>query len=77
MLTGTNKEYINSRIPHLASLLSSDPYSLIDQSDVIIVNTKEPEFVKLVADIDTKIIIDFVRLDDALLSKNNYFGINW
>jgi GDP-mannose 6-dehydrogenase len=77
MLTGTNKEYINSRIPHLASLLSGDPYSLIDQSDVIIVNTKEPEFVKLVADIDTKIIIDFVRLDDALLSKNNYFGINW
>jgi GDP-mannose 6-dehydrogenase len=77
MLTGTNKEYINSRIPHLATLLSDDPYRLIDKSDVIIINTREPEFIKLVADIDNKIIIDFVRLDDSLLYKSNYFGINW
>ena len=77
MLTGTNKEYIDSRIPHLASLLTDDPESLIEKSDVIVVNTKEPEFAKLVADIENKIIIDFVRLDEALLSKSNYVGINW
>jgi len=77
MLTGTNKEYINSRIPHLATLLTDDPLRLIDKSDVIIINTREPEFIKLVADIDNKIIIDFVRLDDALLSKSNYLGVNW
>lgn len=77
MLTGTNKEYINSRIPHLATLLIDDPFRLIDKSDVIIINTREPEFIKLVADIDNKIIIDFVRLDDALLSKSNYLGVNW
>lgn len=77
MLTGTNKEYINSRIPHLATLLTDDPCRLIDKSDVIIINTREPEFIKLIADIDNKIIIDFVRLDDALLSKSNYLGVNW
>jgi GDP-mannose 6-dehydrogenase len=77
MLTGTNKDYINSRIPHLATLLSDDPYNLIEKSDIIIINTKEPEFVELVADIDNKIIIDFVRLDETLVLKSNYSGINW
>jgi GDP-mannose 6-dehydrogenase len=77
MLTGKNKEFINSRIPHLATLLTDDPRKMIDKCDVIIINTKEPEFVKLAAEIDSKIIIDFVRLDENLLSKSNYFGINW
>jgi GDP-mannose 6-dehydrogenase len=77
MLTGTNKEYIDSRIPHLSNLLVSDPVQLINDCDVIVINTKESEFIKLVADIDNKIIIDFVRLDEAIISKSNYFGINW
>jgi GDP-mannose 6-dehydrogenase len=77
VLTGTNKDYINSRIPHLATLLTDDPKSLIEKSDVIIINTKEPEFINLVAGINNKTIIDFVRLDEMLLSKSNYIGINW
>jgi GDP-mannose 6-dehydrogenase len=77
MLTGTNKEYINSRIPHLATLLTDDPNRLIAESDVIIINTNEPEFIKLVEDVEDKIIIDFVRLDETLLEKRNYTGINW
>jgi GDP-mannose 6-dehydrogenase len=77
MLTGTNKDYINSRIPHLATLLTDDPKSLIEKCDVIIINTKEPEFINLVAGVNNKTIIDFVRLDEMLLSKSNYVGINW
>jgi GDP-mannose 6-dehydrogenase len=77
MLTGTNKEYIDSRIPHLASLLTDDPHSLTENCDVIIINTREPEFLSLVADIDNKVIIDFVRLDETLVTKSNYVGINW
>jgi GDP-mannose 6-dehydrogenase len=77
MLTGTNKDYIDSRIPHLSSLLVSDPKKIISDCDVIVINTKEAEFIQLVADIENKIIIDFVRLDEALLAKTNYLGINW
>jgi GDP-mannose 6-dehydrogenase len=76
-LTGTNKEFIDSRIPHLSSLLVNDPAQLINDCDVIVINTKESEFVELVADIKNKIIIDFVRLDEAIISKSNYSGINW
>ena len=44
---------------------------------VLIVNTSEVEFVKLLRKITDKTIIDFVRIDDALLEKENYIGINW
>lgn len=77
MLTGTNKDYIDSRIPHLSSLLVDKAADLINDCDIIIVNTKESEFVDLVKDIDKKTIIDFVRLDEGMISKNNYIGINW
>ncbi|MGD0754904.1 MAG: UDP-glucose/GDP-mannose dehydrogenase family protein [Bacteroidales bacterium] len=77
MLTGTNKEFIDSRIPHLSSLLVSDPEQLVNDCDVIVINTKESEFIRLVADIENKIIIDFVRLNDTIISKSNYIGINW
>jgi GDP-mannose 6-dehydrogenase len=77
VLTGTNKEYINARIPHLATLLTPDAGKLINDCNVLIINTKEPEFLDLVKDVKGKIIIDFVRLDESLLSKENYIGINW
>jgi GDP-mannose 6-dehydrogenase len=77
VLTGTNKEYINARIPHLATLLINNAASLIENCNIIIINTKEPEFFDLVKDIQDKIIIDFVRLDESLLSKKGYIGINW
>jgi GDP-mannose 6-dehydrogenase len=77
MLTGTNKEFINGRIPHLATLLTNDPVKLVNDSDVIIINTKEPEFLKLIKNLNDKVIIDFVRIDDELLLKSHYIGINW
>jgi GDP-mannose 6-dehydrogenase len=77
LLTGTNKEYINAKIPHLASLLTTNASQLVSDCDVIIVNTKEPEFLELVKNLKDKLIIDFVRLDETLLSKDNYHGINW
>jgi GDP-mannose 6-dehydrogenase len=77
LLTGTNKEYINSKIPHLASLLSDNLEKLIADCDIIMVNTKEPEFIGLLESVNNKVIIDFVRLGDQFLAKSNYHGINW
>ena len=77
LLTGTNKEYIDSKIPHLSSLMLNSANEVIDESQVIIVNTKEPEFIQLIKNCKDKIIIDMVRLDGSLLSNPNYVGINW
>jgi len=77
MLTGTNKDYIDARIPHLSNILVKDVDHLIETCDVLIVNTNEDEFKSKLVLIEDKIIIDFVRLDDRLLDYENYVGINW
>jgi len=77
LITGTNKDYINARIPHLSNLLSSDLEDVINKSDVLIVNTKEKEFIERLKTVNDKKIIDFVRLGDEFLNKKNYMGINW
>ena len=77
VLTGTNKDYIDARIPHLSKLLVSDLDKLIEESDVLVVNTKESEFAEKLKAVNDKIIIDFVRLGEEFLSIPNYTGINW
>ena len=77
LLTGTNKEYIDSKIPHLSSLMLDSAKKVIDKCDVIIINTKEKEFFPLLKESCNKIIIDMVRLDKSLLNTPNYIGINW
>ena len=77
MLTGTNKDYIDARIPHLSKLLNPDLDYVIENSDVLIVNTKEKEFIEKLKSVKDKIIIDFVRLGDEFLQLKNYTGINW
>jgi GDP-mannose 6-dehydrogenase len=77
LLTGTNKDYIDARIPHLSKLLNSSLDDVIENSDVLIVNTKENEFIENLKTANNKIIIDFVRLGDEFLHLKNYTGINW
>src|ERR671913_1073854 len=43
-LVGANKEYINTQIPHLSSLLCDSIADVIDRSDVIVVGNPAPEF---------------------------------
>jgi len=77
LLTGTNKDFVDARIPHLSKLLSPNLKDMIGEVDVLIVNTNEPEFSEILLEIDDKPIIDFVRINESLTTKKNYVGINW
>ncbi len=76
-LTGTNKEFIDYHIPHLAKLLIHKPEELIEKSDIIIVSTNEKEFPQLLEEENEKVIVDLVRMPENIRSKSNYYGINW
>ena len=43
-LVGANKEYINTQIPHLSSLLCETIDEVLDHSDVVVVGNTAPEF---------------------------------
>jgi GDP-mannose 6-dehydrogenase len=77
-LTGTNKEYIDTHIPHLSRLMKSQISELMHESELIIVNNKEKEYIDLLMNVETEHpIIDMVRLPDEVRQKKNYKGINW
>jgi GDP-mannose 6-dehydrogenase len=78
-LVGANKEYINERIPHLASLLCDTVDEVVSNSDVLVVGNKSPEFAEALqrtrAD---QIVIDLVRVRvDAAHVPADYRGICW
>ena len=77
-LLGKNKEYINSHIPHIYKLLKEDVNEVIENSDVLVIGNNAKEFSKIINTIPSdKTIIDLVRVDEKLTSKDNYIGICW
>ncbi len=76
-LTGTNKSFIEQHIPHLSKLLTADLDELINNSEVLVVATKETEFTEKLTGVRNKVIIDLVRINDNLLEQENYTGIAW
>ncbi|MEI9958235.1 MAG: UDP binding domain-containing protein, partial [Ferruginibacter sp.] len=77
-LTGTNKAYIDRHIPHLSKLMVSDINELGKGVEVIVINNKEQEYLEVLEKVlDETIIVDMVRLPEAMRTKNNYLGINW
>jgi GDP-mannose 6-dehydrogenase len=78
-LFGANKDYIKKEIPHIASLMVTDPEELINNSDVIVIGNKIDEYRALVKNVKQgKSIIDLVRIvDDWKELDSEYYGICW
>ncbi|PVZ12392.1 MULTISPECIES: nucleotide sugar dehydrogenase [unclassified Pseudomonas] len=58
---GANKEYIESKIPHVSSLLNSDFDAVVDNAEVIILGNGDESFRKLVDNVPAgKKVIDLV-----------------
>jgi GDP-mannose 6-dehydrogenase len=78
-LVGANKEYINTQIPHLSSLLCERIEDVIERSDVIVVGNPSPEFAGAVKTARAgQIVIDLVRLPlDPSQLQATYRGLCW
>lgn len=77
-LTGTNKEYIDQRIPHLYKLMVNQLDELIDNTEVIVVNNREKEYIDVLMETESPaVIVDMVRLPEPIRLRKNYVGINW
>lgn len=77
-LTGANKAYIEKEIPHISNLLATSVDEVFEQSDVIIICSKDPDF-EYIATLDTdKIVLDLVRItSDLSKTSGNYQGLCW
>jgi GDP-mannose 6-dehydrogenase len=79
-LVGSNKEYIEQEIPHVASLMCASAEELVRESSVVIVSTRSDEFrdalrKELRPD---HVVLDLVRvIEDPASLEGTYEGICW
>ena len=75
-LTGANKYYIDTHIPHLSRLIIDDINELINFSEIIVITQKLKILDDLPLEIENKKIIDLVKVSSKL-NYPNYEGICW
>lgn len=77
-LSGANKEYIHTAIPHIYNLMVTDMSELLDHADVVVVGNNDPEFQRI-ADEQNNFdkVLDLVRMDNHHRFNGNYEGICW
>lgn len=76
-LTGTNKDFIMAKIPHLQHFVTDDLRAVCEASDVLVVTNKEKEFASVLAEYPGKTIIDLVRQWKEVDYAGHYEGISW
>ena len=76
-LFGSNREYIEQGIPHIAKLMRSSIDEVLSASDTIVIGNKSEEFRQIESRLrPDQTVIDLVRLFDRP-SDNGYQGICW
>jgi GDP-mannose 6-dehydrogenase len=76
-LVGSNREYIEHEIPHIARLMRSSIDDVLSTADTIVIGNKSEEFRQIEARVrPDQTVIDLVRLFDRP-SGNGYQGICW
>lgn len=76
-LTGTNKDFIMAKIPHLQHFVSDDLEAVCRESDVLVVTNKEKEFAELLARYPNKTVVDLVRQWKEVDYDGRYEGLSW
>ena len=76
-LTGTNKDFIMAKIPHLQHFVTDDLARVCEESDVLVVTNKEREFAQLLARYPGKVVVDLVRQWKDVDYAGRYEGLSW
>jgi GDP-mannose 6-dehydrogenase len=77
-LVGANREFIEKRLPHIASLMVDDMAQALEHGEVIIIGNKDPEFEAAIGTLNSEQhVYDLVRITDAVNTAADYQGICW
>jgi GDP-mannose 6-dehydrogenase len=77
-LIGSNKEFIEKKIPHLSRLMVNTPSELLQHSEIVIITHGAAEFRKILEKVSKdKYIIDLTGILKEDVNHPNYEGIAW
>jgi GDP-mannose 6-dehydrogenase len=78
-LMGANRDYIESRLPHLGDLLSSSVDEVMAHAEVCVLGSRDPAVLAALPSTGDRVIIDLVRIPDAEARRadQGYVGLGW
>jgi GDP-mannose 6-dehydrogenase len=78
-LLGANREYIESRLPHLGQLLAGSVEEVLAHAEVCLVGCTDPAVLDALPPGEDRTIIDLVRVPDAERRRagEGYVGLAW
>jgi len=78
MLRGANKKFIETKIPHIASLITEDIEALLRFAEIIVIGNSSDEFKNIIHKVkEDQFIIDLVRITEERNTKGTYEGLCW
>ncbi len=78
-LHGANRAYIERTIPHIAALMCDSMEEVLDESEVIVIGNKAPEFRQVLQRVrQDQVVVDLVRISaEQEVMDGCYEGICW
>ncbi|MBO0867807.1 MAG: UDP-glucose/GDP-mannose dehydrogenase family protein [Micromonosporaceae bacterium] len=78
-LLGANREYVESRLPHLAELLTNSVDEVLDHAQVCVVGCADDAVLSALERAGDRTVIDLIRLPDAgaRRAEPGYVGLGW
>jgi GDP-mannose 6-dehydrogenase len=77
-LTGSNLAYVQQRMPHIAALLTEKLDDVVEHAGVLVLAQKKLGVEAMASPkLGGTPVIDLIRVDPALTSRNAYEGLSW
>ena len=78
-LLGANREFIETRLPHLAQLLTDSIDEVLEHAEVCVVGTRDPDVLAALPPGEGPMLIDLIHLPDAEARRTEpgYTGLAW
>jgi GDP-mannose 6-dehydrogenase len=78
-LLGANREYIETRLPHIAQLLVDSVDEVLEHAEVCLVGTKDPAVLSALPHDDGTLLVDLILIPDAdaRRAEPGYMGLVW
>jgi GDP-mannose 6-dehydrogenase len=77
-LTGSNREYVMEKLPHIASLLVEDLAEAVSDADIVIVAHSNAAFSDLISQVRSdQIVLDLTGVARPSEPAQNYVGLTW
>ena len=76
-LIGSNKAYIDEKIPHFRELISNDLSSVVHYAETIVIGRDVDGLGRILSQADGKNIVDLCKIRNLEKRKTGYQGICW